>query len=1142
MKTILSLSIILAAFALSAMEPQFIPFNSETLSFEQSNPQQTVEQRGTDLLIQWQFSGMQVTNRLNAGIPFEQLSVAGYGFTRQVGAPALPAHTDILALRSADAHLEITGTETIILDGYRIYPALEPARDTQGAPEPSFVQDAALYQQDAWYPASPVRISQIQYYREVPLAFVEITPIQYNPASGQIRIHTQLSYRLSSNDTSDAITLASSQNSDHALANLRNYVLNADEIGQSTAHSREDAREYIIITHSNYLDAANDLAAWKQQLGYSVEVVSQSSWTSAQVKDAIHTRYASYSPHPDYFVIIGDHTGSYAVPGEIHQDPSYGDDFATDLYYACMNGTGDVTPDMAHGRISASTAAEAQVIVDKIINYEKNPVNDASYYSNGVNCAQYQDDDNNGYADRRFCHTSEDIRDYLITQGYSVDRIYYTDSSASVSSLHYNDGYYSTGALLPSELRSGSFDWAGGAADITSAINAGKFYVFHRDHGYVGGSGWAHPYYTTTSMTSLSNGAKLPVVFSINCHTGEFQLDNCFAEKLMRMENKGAVGVVAAAYYSYSGYNDGFATGMVDAIWHEPGLTPVFGSGGVSSPPGSSPTSDIITMGDVINQGLIRMVQTWGSNTYTNELFHYFGDPAMKIWTANPYNAQIAATITPSPLYVGDTSISIAGCTVSNPLVTVIASGEIIAEQNLSGTSGTVSFAALDASVSQVVVTLSARNAKPMESIIAVLDAQPQITTSPASFSELLATDETTTNTLTISNTGEAGSALSWNILVTQPSSRSIEGSTFTASTGFYEPGTTVDLVFTVYNASPDDEWLDGASLDFPTGITVLSSTDFSGGTYDLVTNNATGNGAEVIWSDTNGGYGNIYDGETATATINLQFAASISGTISLPWTLSGDDWAATPHDISGTITLEPLPAELTLTSPNGGEQWAIGAPQTITWSNSGSQLSTVALSIYRQSTASWQSIDSAIPNTGSYLWTPTAPADEQCRIKVSDPADPTTFDESNSDFRLYQSASWLSASPASGSILAGASNSVTLSYDASGLDAGSHVATLEIQSNDPAQPTITKSVTLQVIDSLAEPAQLTVQISGTTVTLSWDAVAHATSYEIYSAASPDGNYTLESDGNFSGTDRMQWTKVYASVEAKRFYRVIAKR
>jgi len=458
------------------------------------------------------------------------------------------------------------------------------------------------------------------------------------------------------------------------------------------------------------------LADWKRQLGYSVEVVSASSWTATDVKNAIQTRYSSWTPKPDYFVIIGDHDGSYAVPGEIHYTTDTPPEpFATDLYYACMDGGGDWHPDMAHGRISVSSSAEAQVVVDKIINYEKNPVNNSSFYQNGLNCAQYQDDDNNGYADRRFCHTSEDIRDYLQNnQGYTSERVYYTNSSASVSTLRYNNTYYSNGQLLPAELRNASFNWNGGASDITSAINAGKFYVFHRDHGYVGGSGWAHPYYTTSSMNSLSNGDLLPVVFSMNCHTGEFQQSNCFAEKFLRISGKGSVGVVAAAYYSYSGYNDGMSTGMIDAIWSNPGLYPVFGTAGTGTNYTIGPGNDIYTMGDVVNQGLYAMEQNvaWSSGRqYQYELFHWFGDPAMRIWTANPHNNIITASHS-STIDCAGSSFSISGST-PGALATLVYNNSLIGETTLDASgNGTITYT-ISSPGTQANLCISIHNNKP---------------------------------------------------------------------------------------------------------------------------------------------------------------------------------------------------------------------------------------------------------------------------------------------------------------------------------------------------------------------------------------------------------------------------------------------
>jgi len=691
---------------------------------ENVEPTRQIEDGGTLYVeIEYNFPCISTSEKISDGKLYHYIHIQGFGKMGAVGKPAVPAHTDIVLFPS-DEQPEITilETEVQILGGYNIHPALEPAHDTYGALEPEFRINHAIYNTDEFYPANPVEIIDVQHFREAPLGFVQIRPIQYNPVTKQIKVYTRIKYRLVFNGSSRIFTEIAENNSKNYTNMLKNYILNNHNIPDGVTHreSRAGEKNYIIITHSQYLNQANDLAEWKRQLGYSVEVVSQSSWTAAQVKTAIHDRYSLWTPKPDYFVIIGDHAGAYAVPGEIKQTPDSPTipddpyDFATDLYYACMDGGNDYVPDMAHGRISVSSSTEATTAIEKIINYEKYPVTDASYYTNGLNCAQYQDDDNNGFADRRFCHTSEEIRDYVISQGYSVDRIYYTDSPWNITDLHYNNGQYSNGQLLPAELRNTNFDWNGGETDITTAINSGKFYVFHRDHGYSGGSGWAHPEYTTTSMNNLTNGNLLPIVFSMNCHTGEFLLDNCFAEKFIRMQNSGALGVIAASNYSYSGYNDGLSIGMIDAIWHNPGLTPNFGTGGVSNPPGSSPTSDILTMGNVLNQGLIRMIETWGGTfgiIYTHELFHYFGDPAMKIWTENPNNNTITASH--GTLHVGSTSLIINNCNSLDGLATLLIGNELVGDTFLNGGTGVICFSALTNTYPTATLTISNLNSKP---------------------------------------------------------------------------------------------------------------------------------------------------------------------------------------------------------------------------------------------------------------------------------------------------------------------------------------------------------------------------------------------------------------------------------------------
>ena len=740
----------------------YLPFIQKKNITEDSTtyPQRNIIDNGTNYIeIEYTFQGANVSSKIVQNINYNFLHIDGFGKLANVGKPALPSHKDIIAIPdNAKTKIIILEVQSVEYSGYMIHPALKPARDTYGSSNPIFEINQQLYNTNKYYPERIVDITETQNLRNTALAITQICPVQFNPVSGKIKVYSKIRFRIEFTGNSKSFESIGINNSNHFTTLLKNSVLNNKFIpnGQIVESSNGPPKNYIIITHSAYNTAADSLAKWKRQMGYSVEVVSRSSWTAVQVKDSIHSRYTNWTPKPDYFVILGDHAGSYAVPAEIkYTNDTPPEPFGTDLYFACMNGTNDYVPEMAHGRISVSSPTQAMTVVQKIINYERNPTTNSSFYSNGLNCAQFQDDNTNGYADRRFTHTSEEIRDYVITKGKTVARVYWTNSN--VTPTRYNNGAFSDGQLIPSVLlKSNNFNWNGGANDITSNINSGKFYVFHRDHGYVGGSGWSKPYYTTSSMNNLTNGDKLPIIFSINCHTGEFTLNECFAEKFLRLNNSGAAGVIAASYYSYSGLNDGFSIGMIDAIWSNPGLVPNFGNGGITNPTLNS-HSDIFTMGDVLNQGLIRMIATWnGSNSanrYSSELFHYFGDPAMKIWTNAPVT--ITATV-PATIISGSTTLSISNSSCPTALATAYYNGELIGKTTLSSGSGTITFSPVTSVGSTIIVTLSKHNYRPFTANVIVTSISTPINDNPCN-AILLAVD-TACNQLLSSNTNATAS------------------------------------------------------------------------------------------------------------------------------------------------------------------------------------------------------------------------------------------------------------------------------------------------------------------------------------------------------------------------------------------------
>lgn len=654
---------------------------------------------------------------------FQLINIPGFSHLQTPGQAALPSHIEMIALpKGATYQIEIKSITKELHKGYHIYPAREPARDTEGAKEPPFVYDEDYYKTNSFFPAHPVEVIEAIEIRGMKFLLLQICPVQYNPATSEIYTYSQIKFSVVFSGASSFLDYKNhSKTFVNSLISIPindagfNQDFQAYLSGNTISQAHYISTDYLIITQDAYLAAADTLANWKRQMGYGVEIISASSWTSANVKTAIYNKYQNLSPKPDYFVILGD---VQQVPAMTYTAPDASGIYGTDLYYACMDGGTDYVPEMAYGRISVSSSAEALMVVQKIINYERNPISDSSFYQNGVNCAQFQDDDTDGFADRRFTHTSEDVRDYVQARGYNVQRIYFTDNA--VIPLKYNANYYSNGQNIPSDLlKSNNFDWTGGATDIKNAINAGKFYVLHRDHGYVGGSGWAHPYFVSGNVNQLSNGNKLPVVFSINCHTGEFTLNNCFAETFLRHSNGGAVGIFAASYYSYSGFNDGLTVGMFDGIWSNPGIVPVFGSGGNANPTVTA-HSDIINMGFVLNHGLLRMTQTWGGaltdRIYSYRLFHYFGDPAMKMWTAKP--VPITATYA-SGLNCTDTIFNITNCSDSLAVATLMFNGTLLGKADIINGSGSIY---LPQVIGQTLtLTVTARNKIPLVAYVTVI-------------------------------------------------------------------------------------------------------------------------------------------------------------------------------------------------------------------------------------------------------------------------------------------------------------------------------------------------------------------------------------------------------------------------------------
>jgi endonuclease/exonuclease/phosphatase family metal-dependent hydrolase len=89
----------------------------------------------------------------------------------------------------------------------------------------------------------------------------------------------------------------------------------------------------------------------------------------------------------------------------------------------------------------------------------------------------------------------------------------------------------------------------------------------------------------------------------------------------------------------------------------------------------------------------------------------------------------------------------------------------------------------------------------------------------------------------------------------------------------------------------------------------------------------------------------------------------------------------------------------VTVTSPNGGESWAGGSVQNVTWTSSG--VTNVKLE-YTLNGSTWSVITASTPAAGgSYAWTVPSSATTAAKVRVTDAAAATVTDASNAAFTI---------------------------------------------------------------------------------------------------------------------------------------------
>ncbi len=125
-------------------------------------------------------------------------------------------------------------------------------------------------------------------------------------------------------------------------------------------------------------------------------------------------------------------------------------------------------------------------------------------------------------------------------------------------------------------------------------------------------------------------------------------------------------------------------------------------------------------------------------------------------------------------------------------------------------------------------------------------------------------------------------------------------------------------------------------------------------------------------------------------------------------------DADGSPSDRSNAVFIIAAARTVTVTSPNGGENWEVGETREITWIASGS-IANVNIDYSTDSGGSWNPIVASTSNDGSYAWSVPNDLATTCRVRVSDAADAGVTDQSNANFTIAAASTLTVTAPNGG-------------------------------------------------------------------------------------------------------------------------------
>jgi len=345
----------------------------------------------------------------------------------------------------------------------------------------------------------------------------------------------------------------------------------------------------LIITHPDYYNAVLPLVDWKNMKGIPTEIVDVTAVGSVPKDIKGFIRNYDETVGLSFVLLVGDIED---IPSFYVSGPQMMDDNASDPSYTYLDGDGDHYPNFYIGRFPAGSLEEAETMVYRSIDYEKEPEDIGSWYHMG-SC----------FGGDATPLDLERIRNELLASTYThVDYLIYP---FTVSDVH----------------------------PAIENINEGRSLLFYQGHGLP--QVWAFfseniediANIDIESLADLQNVGRLPLVVHNGCLTGDFTAPECIGEEFLRAFDGVPDQPMGAIAYFGSSDEQLF-------IPFNPGNDAIYEMSRIVA--GTSDNRKT-TLGGICFGGCIHMNNVYSNGYLHTDVWHLLGDPSVQLRTDTPY-------------------------------------------------------------------------------------------------------------------------------------------------------------------------------------------------------------------------------------------------------------------------------------------------------------------------------------------------------------------------------------------------------------------------------------------------------------------------------------------------------------------------